>query len=231
MKRFYKDVTVMKSETGWSVLLDGRAIKTQGGRAQIVPSEALAGMLAAEWRDQGETIDPAGFRFRDMADYAIDVIATDPGEVIEKLLGYAETDTLCYRAEPEDALFRRQQEVWEPIVAAVEAREDIVLHRVSGILHRPQPPETRAKLRDRLARLDPFALAALEQTTALAASLCIGLESLVEGADGEALWVAANLEEDWQADLWGKDAEAQQRREKRRSDFHAAIAFEKSVNS
>ena len=231
MKRFYKEVTTASGEAGWSVQLDGRPIKTQGGRPQIVPGKALADLLAAEWREQGEKIDPASFRFRDMADYAIDVLASDPAQVIEKLLGYAETDTLCYRAEPEDALFRRQEDVWEPIVTAVEAREGITLHRVSGVLHRPQTPETLARLRDRLEGLDPFMLAALEQLTALSASLCVGLESLEGSADGQALWDAANLEEDWQAELWGKDAEAQQRRDNRQADFLAAIAFAKAINT
>ena len=33
MKRFYKTVTVGEAEGGWRVLLDGRGIKTVGGRA------------------------------------------------------------------------------------------------------------------------------------------------------------------------------------------------------
>ena len=42
MKRFYKDVTVEATEGGWRVLLDGRAIKTAGGRPQVIPSRSLA---------------------------------------------------------------------------------------------------------------------------------------------------------------------------------------------
>ena len=229
MKRFYKDVSVTRTDLGWVVSLDGRPIKTQGGRPQVLPSEALAEKLAAEWRAQGEDIDPAAFRFRDMADYALDVVVRDRAALVEKLLGYAETDTLCYRAEPEEPLYRRQQEVWEPIVSAMETREGVNLHRISGILHRPQTEETRARLATRLEALDPFTLAALEQTTSLAASLCIGLEALQVGADGEALWDAANLEEDWQADLWGRDEEAEERRERRKGDFLAALEFAGAV--
>ena len=229
MKRFYKEVTTASTELGWTVSLDGRPIKTQGGQPQVVPREDLAEMLAAEWREQGEEIDPGAFRYRDMTDYALDVIARDKDAVVEKLLGYAETDTLCYRADPEEALYRRQHEVWEPIVAGMETREGVALHRISGILHRPQTEETRATLRKRLEALDAFTLTALEQTTSLAASLCIGLEALEAGADGEALWDAANLEEDWQADLWGRDEEAEERRAKRKGDFLAAMVFARAV--
>ena len=225
MKRFYKDVTTAGSELGWSISLDGRPIKTQGGRPQVIPTQDLAEAMAEEWRGQGEKIDPATFPFRDMADYAIDVVSRDKTSVVEKLLGYAETDTLCFRADPEEALFRRQQEVWEPIVARVENREGVTFHRISGILHRAQAAETIGLLNAGLQPLDPFTIAALEQTTSLSASLCIGLESIREEADGENLWDAANLEEDWQAELWGIDAEAQQRRDKRKRDFLRAMAF------
>lgn len=229
MKRFYKDVTTSRTEQGWIVSLDGRPLKTQGGQPQVVPSEALVERIAAEWREQGEVIDPASFRHRDMADYALDVVSADSSEVVSKLLGYAETDTLCFRADPEDPLYRRQQEIWDPILETMEAREGVKLHRISGILHRPQTAETREKLRASLEALDPFTLTALEQTTSLSASLCIGLEALQENADAEALWNAANLEEDWQADLWGRDEEAEERRAKRKSDFLAAIAFARAV--
>ena len=165
MKRFYKEVSVAPAGEGWQVMLDDRPMKTQGGQPQIVPSETLAQMLAEEWRAQGETIDPAAFRFRDMADYSLDVVARDQGALVEKLLGYAETDTLCFRADPEEPLYRRQQELWEPIVAGLEAREGVTLHRISGIVHRPQTDETRKPLAARLGALDPFTLPALEQTT------------------------------------------------------------------
>lgn len=229
MKRFYKDVTTARTEQGWIVSLDERPLKTQGGQPQVVPSEALVERIAAEWREQGEVIDPASFRHRDMADYALDVVSADSSDVVKKLLGYAETDTLCFRADPEDPLYRRQQEMWDPILETVETREGVKLHRISGILYRPQTAETREKLRARLEALDPFTLTALEQTTSLSASLCIGLEALQGDADAEALWDAANLEEDWQADLWGRDEEAEERRTRRKSDFLAAIAFARAV--
>ncbi|MDG6077997.1 molecular chaperone [Erythrobacter litoralis] len=229
MKRFYAQVAAQEAAGGWIVHLDDRPLKTQGGRPQLAPSVELAELLAAEWRGQDDEIDPSAFRFRDMADYAIDVVRKEPDVIVDKLLGYAETDTLCYRADPEDPLYRRQQEVWEPLLAETEAREGVRFHRVSGILHRAQAGETLATLRNHLERLDPFKLAALEQLVSLSASLCIGLAALEPGADADALWNAANLEEDWQAERWGKDEEAAARREGRRKAFLNAIAFARSV--
>ncbi len=229
MKRFYTEVASEPCEGGYRVALDGRPIRTQGGVPQVVPTAALAEALAAEWREQGETIDPAIFAFRDMADYAIDHVANDRATVIDTLLAYAETDTLCYRADPDEALYRRQREVWEPVLTAFETREGVRMERTSGVVHRAQPAETLEKLRVRLDTQDHFTLAALQPLSSLAASLSIALMALERDADITALWHAASLEELWQADLWGRDEAAEQRRERRRRDFAAAAEFARLV--
>lgn len=227
MKRFYDAVSVQQSDGGWQVTLDGRGLKTVKGVPQIVPSEALALKLAAEWDTQGEKLDPAKFTLRDMADYAIDVVSADIPAQAAKMIGFGDTDTLLYRADPDEPLFERQNEVWEPIVTAFEAREGTKMVRVSGIMHKPQSEQTLTALRLRLEALSGFDLAGLETMTSLAASLVIALsaaESETE-ADTVQLWRAASLEEEWQADLWGHDLEAQDRRAKRQNDFLKAWEF------
>lgn len=225
MKRFYRDVSVEPREHGFGVLLDGRPIKTAAGSPQTVPNRAMADALAAEWAAQGEELDLAKFRFRDLADYAIDIVGRERGTTLDKLLAFAETDTLCYRADPEEALYRRQLEMWEPLLTALEDAEGVQLARVSGIIHRAQPAETLTVLRTRLAALDDFTVAGLLTCTSLAASLCIGLAALRPDADLDALWDAANLEELWQAELWGQDAEAEARMEQRHAEFRRGAEF------
>lgn len=229
MKRFYKDATVQPVEGGWQVHLDGREVKTQGGKRQIAPNTALAELLRAEWASQGEEIDPARFTYRDMADYALDVVEPNRKAAITTLLRYAETDTLCYRADPGDALWHRQCAVWDPLLEAIETREGVRFQRVSGVMHKPQSAEVIDSLRARLEQLDACTLAALHTLASLAASLTIGLLALEPGADSRTLWDAANLEEDWQAEQWGRDAEAEDRREFRRHSFAAALAFARAA--
>ena len=225
MKRFYKAVTVAVEGGGFRVMLDGRGLRTVGGQPQIVPTAQLAEALAAEWSGQGEEIDPARFVMRDLADYAIDVVTPGKAAVVDELVPYAETDTLCYRAEPDEALGIRQRAVWDQLLAAAEARWQVRFVRVAGVMHRPQPEETLVRLREDLAERDGFTLAAVKNTASLAASLVLGLMAVEPGADIDALWDAANLEEDWQAELWGKDAEAQDRRARRHAAFAAAARF------
>ncbi len=224
MKRFYKTVDVQpvapeSGAKGWQVMLDNRAIRTVKGSAQIVPHEHLAHELAREWRDQGEVIDAATLPMRDMVDYTIDVVAPQPSAVVDGLIAYADTDTLLYRANPEEALFKRQLEMWEPIVTAFEAREGVSFKRASGIMHVRQESAALARIRDLLGAFDPFVLTGVEAMTNLAASLITGLTAIRADADPLALWRAASLEEEWQAEQWGLDEEAEARRIKRESDF------------
>ncbi len=225
MKRFYKIVATEAHDGLWRVTLDGRGIKTVSGRPQLVPTQALAQAMAAEWDVQGEEINPAAFLLRDMADYALDVVAPDRAAAIRSLLAYAETDTLCYRAEQGEALHERQMELWEPLLVAAERRWDVHFERIGGIIHRSQPTATLDRLEAVLAAKSDFALAALRNLASLAASLVIGLAALETAADLQALWDIANLEEDWQAELWGKDDEALALRALRQEAFNASARF------
>lgn len=231
MKRFYKDVAVAAVAGGWQVTLDGRGIKTAGGQPQIVPTEALAKMLAGEWADQGEEIDARRFVARDLADYALDVVTAERADVIATVLRYAETDTLCYRAEAGEPLEERQIAMWEPLLTAAEARWDVHFDRIGGVIHRPQPVETLKRLDAVVQAESTFTLAALNTLTSLAASLVIGLAALAPDADADALWDIANLEEDWQAELWGKEPEYLAHRARRLATFRAAMEFVRVVRA
>jgi len=229
VKRFWKQASLAQVEDGWQVMLDGRAVKTRQGHPQVVPTQALGDLLRAEWAAAPEEFQPDQFPLRDLADRGIDTIAGDPSSVIDRLLRFADGDTLCYRAEPDEAVGRRQAKVWEPVVKQVEADFGIALNRTHGILHRPQPPESLAVIRERLAQENAFVLAALDMAASLAASLCVALTGLKTDSDLQELWAAANLEEDWQAEQWGADAEARARRDEKQAEFTRALAFARAA--
>lgn len=226
MKRFYKDVTVAEVTDGWQVQLDGRGIKTQGGHQQVLPTRILASAMSSEWSKQGDEIDPGKFLFRDHADFAIDVVAADREAAITKLLAFAETDTLCYRADPDEAFHARQREVWDPLLDHLEGRMGVRFQRVSGVMHRPQPKETLDRLREHLATLDDFTLAGMTSMASLAASLAVALLANDDAInDPMLLWRDANLEEEWQAEQWGREEEAEATRARKGEEFSAAQVF------
>jgi chaperone required for assembly of F1-ATPase len=225
MKRFWITVAVEEADGGYRITLDGRPIRTQGGQPQIVPNRTLADAMAEEWSRQGEKVAPDGFAYRDIADFAIDHVRPDRETTIARLLRYAETDTLCYRADPDDALYRRQRALWDPLLADLEARHGVRLEPHSGVVHRAQPAAAMAGLRELLEAEDDFTLAALHTLAPLAASLTVALHAIELEADPATLFAAANCEEDWQAELWGRESEAERTRAAKLTAFETAANF------
>jgi chaperone required for assembly of F1-ATPase len=225
MKRFYKQASVEPVSDGFTIRLDDRPVKTPERKALILPNSVLAEAIAAEWQGQGEEIDPRNMRLTGMANAAIDRIMPDRAVFVDAIAAYGETDTLCYRAEPGDALASQQEVVWEPILQWAETRYDIHLIRVAGIVHRGQPRRSLSVLRDAVAIQNPFSLAAMSIMVSTSGSLVaiLALQQSAFGAD--VIWDAVCLEELWQEELWGSDREAQEKRALKRAEFDDAVKF------
>jgi chaperone required for assembly of F1-ATPase len=222
VKRFYKQATV---GDGNAVLLDGRPVKTPGRAPLAPPGASLAGAIADEWNAQDQQIDPRSMPLTGLANAAIDRIAPAREAFAQGLAAYGESDLLCYRAEGPAPLVARQAEHWDPILGWARDRYDIAFEVTAGIVHRPQPPETVARLAAAVGTRDPFALAGLSPLVTVSGSLVVAL-ALAEGAIGlDAAWAAASLDEQWQAEQWGEDAEAAAALANRRADFAAAARF------
>ena len=225
MKRFYKDVTVAQGGAGFGLRLDGRVVKTPARAELVAPGSALAEAIAEEWRAQGETIDPRSMPLTGLANAAIDRVAPDAATFAAGLARYGESDLVCYRAEGPANLVARHSELWDPFVAWARARYDIELKVVTGIMHQPQPEATLTRLAKAVAVRDAFDLAGLSPLVTVSGSLVIAL-ALAERAFGlEKAWAAASLDDQWQLDQWGEDAEAVAALANRRRDFEAGARF------
>ena len=225
MKRFWKDVAVEPGQEGWAVKLDGRPVKTPARAALAVPSEVLAEAIAEEWRAVGETIDPRAMPLTGLANAAIDRVAPDPSAFASKLAEYAEGDLACYRAEGPSALVARQESSWDPLLAWARRRYDLDFATTSGLMHVAQPPATVERLSHAVAALDPFRLAGLSPLVTIGGSLVAVLAVLENAITPEEAWEAVSVDDRWQFEQWGADAEAQTAMENRRRDFLAAARF------
>ncbi|WP_446653986.1 ATP12 family chaperone protein [Blastomonas sp.] len=225
MKRFYKTVTTEPVEAGHALLLDGRSVKTPLRAPLILPTAALAEAVAAEWDAQGEEIVIAAMPLTGFANAAIDQVVPHHQRFIDDIVAYGETDTLCYRADPGDPLAERQDRDWEPILQWAENRYDIRMIRVAGIIHQPQSSHSLSRLRSVVGAMDPFVLAGFSTLAAIGGSLIGALALWDQAFDSGTIWRAICLEELWQEELWGADAEAVAAREHRRGAFDAAWRF------
>ena len=225
MKRFWKEAEVVEAGEGFGIALDGRRVKAPGRADLVVPTQALADAIAAEWRECGETVDPRAMPLTGLANAAIERVAPDRQAFAAGLARYAESDLTCYRAEGPAALVARQAESWDALLAWARRRYDVDFACVTGVMHVPQPEETVRKLGHTVAMLDDFRLAGLSPLVTIGGSLVAALAVLEEMMPAGDAWEAVSLDDRWQLEQWGDDAEARAALDARRHDFLAAARF------
>ena len=225
MKRFWKQATAVREGDGWAVQLDGKPLRTPARKSLLVPTETLAQAIAEEWNFAGETVDPRSMPLTGLANAAIDRVASDPNAFATGLANYGESDLACYRAQNPPSLVDRQQESWDALLAWARRRFDVDFCTTSGIVHVEQPEATTRRLAHAVGSLDPFRLAGLSPLVTIGGSLIAGL-AVLEGHMAPAhAWKAVTIDEQWQIEHWGADAEAEAALEARRADFMAAAQF------
>lgn len=226
-RRFYKEVSVAPRDGGFAILLDGRPVRTPLKQLLLLPRAPLADAVAAEWQAQGEHIDPAVMPLTKLANTAIDRVAGPERQRIhDEIAGFAANDLLCYFADSPAELVRRQNAAWSPVLAWAAADLGARFVTATGVMHQPQPPEAIAAVRAGLARLGEHELCAAHNLATLTGSTLIALALALGGSLGaDDAWAAAHVDEDWQIEHWGEDAEAMQRRVLRRAEFDATLSY------
>ncbi|MER8915348.1 ATP12 family chaperone protein [Mesorhizobium sp. M0761] len=225
-KRFYKDVSVAAVEDGFAVHLDGKPVRTPGKALLALPTEKAAALVANEFAAQGETIDPVTMPVLRLVNTAIDGVASDPQAVLEDVLRFASSDLTCYRADAPQGLVERQNQHWDPVIDWARATLGARFNLAEGIIHVEQPRESLAVLGAHLAqRAEPLRLAAIHVMTSLTGSALLALAVDYGALDGDAAWAAGHVDEDWQVEHWGQDAEAVARRSARKRDMMAAVGL------
>ncbi|WP_366657299.1 ATP12 family protein [Fodinicurvata sp. EGI_FJ10296] len=225
MKRHYQSVSVGRADAGYTILLDGRPVKTPARVTLAVPNAPLAEAVAAEWSAQGETIKPAEMHLTAFATTALDKGSDRKQSVVQTLAGYAATDLLCYRAESPAELARRQEERWQPILDWLALTFDAPLTVTKGILPVPQPEASLRAIRAALERLDGLHLVPTATIVDQLGSTALGLAVAHRRISAEEAIALSHIDDDYQADLWGWDAEAATRRRAVAAEVAAAETF------
>jgi chaperone required for assembly of F1-ATPase len=211
MKRFYKDVSVGPADSGFAVLLDGKPIKTPGRAMLVLPTENLAAAIAREWQAQGEAIVATTMPLLRLANTVVDGVAVNRAGVIDAILRFGENDLLCYRAHQPPELVARQREGWDPLLDWVRQRHGAHMKVAEGMAHIDQTFDALLALRQALEDFDPFTLGGLHVIASITGSLMLALAvagRFISGADAFAL---SRIDEIYQAEKWGEDAEAAKR--------------------
>ena len=230
VKRFYKDVSVARLDDGYCVQLDGRQIKTPGKRHNAVPEQALAEMMRAEWEDQKDYIDADTMPVTRLVNTAIDSIAIDRPAVVADVVGYANSDLLCYRASEPDELVEMQNKYWDNILDWAALELGARLETICGIIHLEQPKSSLDRIRQEIEILDLIQLSVVASMTNLLGSVVLALAVFRGKLDAESAWTAAFVDENFQASKWGSDEEADARRARRWIEMDAASRVAAACN-
>ncbi len=206
-RRFYKQAGVAEADGGYGVMLDGRQVRTPDKNALIVPAEDLAHAIANEWENQVERIDPFTMPLTRLCHVAIDRMNVAREGAAAEIAKYASMDLLCYRSD-DAKLAERQARIWDPYLAWSRTALDAPLEATHSLTAIPQPEASLKALEGRALALDDLRLTGLVSATPVLTSSVLAFALLEEEGDGEAVFAASRLEEDYQIERWGEDHEA-----------------------
>lgn len=223
MKRFYKEAQSAQQDgtSDWSVLLDGRTVRTPGGVQLVVSSGALAQAVAEEWQAQETEITPDSMPMMRLTATCLDRVAPRRAEISADIVAYAASDLLSYRAETGSDLRQRQDAVWSPWLDWAAARLGIGLIVTDGIMPVEQTADALAAAERHVAGLTDFELTVLALAVPAAGSFVLGAAFVVGALTAAELFAVSQLDETWQIEQWGEDYEAADRRAALAAEFDA----------
>ncbi len=207
-KRFWAKTATSSAEDGFRVLLDGRPVKTPAGSSLVLPSLELARRIESEWSSVSEHLDYEALPLTRLAFAAIDIMPHGQSETIVEVLRYAETDLVSYPSTYPEALQAREDAVWLPLIAWTGLALDLHFEQNRSLVHRPQPAPTLEKLQALVTAMSPWQQAGLMSAIPLLGSVVLALALSRGQVSGEQALAASLIGEDFQADIWGRDAEA-----------------------
>lgn len=225
MRRSYSKVGVGENGDSFAVTLDGAGAKTSGGALLLLPTRPLAEAVAEEWRGQRERLDPATMMLTRLAYAAIDQVGPARGQAIGHALAFGRSDVLCYRVERPEALAERQRQTWNPLLEWARAEFGLRLIVDEGIASTQQPADALLRMQELTAGMDDFRLAAFDAAATGTCSFVLALALVKRHLGAEHAFAAAQLEELFQAETWGRDTEAEAWRTRLRAELGAVERF------
>ncbi len=225
IKRFYKVAEAGSIAEGFAILLDGRPVRTPARAPLAVASSALAQAIAEEWQGQGEELDSASMPLNNLACTAIDIVTPRRAEIVDDLVGYGGHDLICYWTDETGELLGRQQQHWQPLLDWAAQDLGAPLVKTRGVVSQDQPPAALAALKAKIEKHDDMCLTGLAAVVQATGSLILGLSLSLGRLDPEQAFEVSQLDESYQQERWGEDAEASARREALRQDIVSAGRF------
>ncbi len=225
VKRFYKDVTVKTSESGYQICLDDRPVRSPAKAVVVLPTKALAKAVQAEWQTVEDEIQPEDMPLYSMAVTVTDRVTPQRQSLVDELAGYIHDDVLRYRSGDDLDLASRQTEFWDPWLNWAEQACGLRLPTTAGLMPVSADDAAEHIVRNRLQPLADAQFGCLYRVATVSGSVVLGLAFQGRHLGADDVFEIAFLDELYQNSLWGKDEEAADRQLAIRSELKNVERF------
>ena len=151
--------------------LDGRALRTPERSPVVFPTSAAAAVVAAEWDAQSKYIMPNLMPLTRLAMTAIDRTPLSREGIIQDLMPYVDTDTVCFWEDPDRTatsakLHEMQAETYQPVIDWFSDKFGGQFAQTTGLFV-TQPAGLKAEVQSWMEGLDDWTLTCLVRAAAL----------------------------------------------------------------
>lgn len=207
----FKSIEKTKVEQGFHILLDGKPMRTSAGNTVAPARETHADAIVSEWCGVSGKINLLAMPHTRLAMAIADFDDALKAEKIAHILSYAMTDMLCFREPQDEALIKQQKASWDPWVEWIGKTFAAKFVVTSGLMPHQNHPDLTS-VESYLTGLSPIKLIALDHYVNVTGSMILGMAFLEKAISLPEVVAAAFLEEEYQAEKWGADEEAAERR-------------------
>ena len=226
MKKFWKIVQVKKKlKNSFEILLDKRILKTPMQKDLIFSNYKIAKETALEWDIDEKEINTENMVFYGLISTAIDKISNDKVSYIENVLGFINTDLICYRADGPNELVDLQNSSWNPIISFIKKYLDVEVKFFTGVMPSKQSFEIFIRLKTLINSFSDIEISALHRMTNLTGSIFISICILKGDVLKNKAFELSFLDELYQAKNWGIEQESLDKRDKIAKELNRIISF------
>ena len=224
-KRTWSNTSIELIGSSFTVLLDDEYLRTPKKTKVLLPTQELAQKVAEEWRLQKEIVDPSKMPYSRLVNSAIDKVNENFSSIVSDLVGFGDTDLVCYRSSSPEDLVKLQNKYWDPILAWAKNELKINLNVTCGINYKPQDPIQLQKLSKEISSYNVFLLTGFYDLVTISGSLLIALAVYYKHLSPKEGFDISFLDEDWQRRKWGQDEESIKNRANKFEEFQIAFRF------
>uniref|UniRef100_A0A914L7W2 ATP synthase mitochondrial F1 complex assembly factor 2 n=1 Tax=Meloidogyne incognita TaxID=6306 RepID=A0A914L7W2_MELIC len=230
----FKEAFIDKNDdNNFVIKLDNNYLKSPAGNILLIKSELLALLISNEWNLKNKE----GFGSMHFTGLAFTALDNPHGEtsdsLIEKLIGYLDTDTLLYFSNSQTSLFDQQQKQWLPIINWINFKLKLNLQQTTEFF---EPPKISKNCKQNLKQFLSFykfpSLCAINYGCESLKSLILTISAIENYLSIEEAVNASNLEQIFQSKVWGSfEWHHQVEQLEVCSRISAAIFIEEAVNA